>query len=275
MPVYKKKGIIKMNSQEHTSRKEYLQSLLKQIQHDKKNMPEGSLRVHGGKKPYYYHVTDSTGASYGRYLKTKESQLAAALAQKDYLIRLEESVLQELKSLHLNEKKNGSSFLRPEDVFRSLNSYRRALVTPLIIGDEDYKTAWLKEPYNSKSFSEDDPSFYSARGDRVRSKSEVLIADILDEYCVPYRYEAPLHLKNGYTIHPDFTILRLPSRTVCYLEHCGRMDDEVYLHAFLRRENTYIENGLIPGRDVFHTFESGADPINTKMLRKMLHALFC
>lgn len=264
-----------MNNQNRTNRKEYLQNLLKQIQQDKKTMPEGSLRVHGGKKPYYYHVMDNAEASYGRYLKSTESRLAAALAQKDYLIRLEESVLQELKNLHLDEKKSISPSLLPEDVYRSLNSYRQALVTPLVIGDEDYKNAWLQEPYERKSFLEGDPSFYSARGDRMRSKSEVLIADILDEYGIPYRYEAPLRLRSGYTIHPDFTLLRLPSRTVCYLEHCGRMDDEVYLHAFLRRENTYIENGIIPGRDVFHTFESGADPVNTKMLRKMLHALFC
>lgn len=262
------------NNQEHANRKEYLQSLLKQIQQDKKNMPEGSLRVHGGKKPYYYHVMDNSEASYGRYLKSTESRLATMLAQKDYLIRLEESVLQELKSLNHIEKKNGSPSPRPEEIYRSLNSYRQALVTPLVMGDEDYKTAWLQEPYARKSFSEDDPSFYSARGDRVRSKSEVLIADILDEFGIPYRYEAPLPLKNGYTIHPDFTILRLPYRTVCYLEHCGRMDDEIYVHAFLRRENTYIENGLIPGRDVFYTFESGASPINTKLLRKMLLTLF-
>ena len=256
-----------------TSRKAFLEALLLRIQDEKKGLPEGRLRVRRDITPRYYYVSEETGNKLGRYLRKTEFSLAVALAQKDYLLRLEESARCELSSITLHES-NPMSPPRPEDIYRSLNSYRQALVTPLVMGDEDYKTAWLQEPYARKSFSEDDPSFYSARGDRVRSKSEVLIADILDEFGIPYRYEAPLSLKNGYTIHPDFTILRLPSRTVCYLEHCGRMDDEIYVHAFLRRENTYIENGLIPGRDVFYTFESGASPINTKLLRKMLLTLF-
>lgn len=274
-----------MNNHETQTRKEYLQDLLKQIRNSKKNLPNGSLRIHGGNNPHYYHVTEDTKIPYGRYLKSAELPVAEALAQKDYLARLEVAVVQELRELKRMERKassvpqpqspqSHSKPLRPEDVYRSLNPYRQKLVTPLAVSDEDFAQAWVAEPYERKPFSENDPSFYSARGDRVRSKSEVLIADILDEYRIPYRYEAPLRLRDGFVIHPDFTILRLPSRRICYFEHCGRMDDELYLHAFLRRENAYIENGFIPGRDVFHTFESTADPINTKLLRKMLRSLF-
>lgn len=267
------------------NRKEYLKGLLTRIYEEKKGLPEGRLRIKGGTCPRYYHVTEGSAETLGRYLKSAELPVAEALAQKDYLARLEAAVVQELRELQRMERKassvsqpqspqSHSKPLRPEDVYRSLNPYRQKLVTPLAVSDEDFAQVWVAEPYERKPFSENDPSFYSARGDRVRSKSEVLIADILDEYRIPYRYEAPLRLRDGFVIHPDFTILRLPSRTICYLEHCGRMDDELYLHAFLRRENAYIENGFIPGRDVFHSFESTADPINTKLLRKMLRSLF-
>ena len=108
----------------------------------------------------------------------------------------------------------------------------------------------------------------------MRSKSEVLIANTLDELGIPYRYEAPLSLKNGKIIHPDFTILRVRSRKACYFEHCGRMDDSDYLHRFMKREQQYIINGFIPGRDVFMSFESATDPLNTLSLREELKALF-
>ena len=52
------------------------------------------------------------------------------------------------------------------------------------------------------------------------------------------------------------------------------MDDAEYLHRFMKREQQYIINGFIPGRDVFMSFESATDPLNTLSLREELKALF-
>lgn len=43
--------------------------------------------------------------------------------------------------------------------------------------------------------------------ERVRSKSEVIIADILNQEGIPYRYECPLQLKGWGKVYPDFTVL--------------------------------------------------------------------
>ena len=78
--------------------------------------------------------------------------------------------------------------------------------------------------------------------ERVRSKSEVIIADTLARHGVPYRYEYPLKLKSGRdgafrTIHPDFLCLNVRTRAEFYWEHFGLMDDPDYLErtlAFIR-----------------------------------------
>lgn len=45
------------------------------------------------------------------------------------------------------------------------------------------------------------------RGELVRSKSELVIADKLHARSVDYAYEQPLTLSNGRTKYPDFTIV--------------------------------------------------------------------
>ena len=55
--------------------------------------------------------------------------------------------------------------------------------------------AWLSEKYEGKQFREGEPVILTDRGERVRSKSEKIIADYLFRKGIPYKYEKPLYLK--------------------------------------------------------------------------------
>lgn len=59
----------------------------------------------------------------------------------------------------------------------------------------------------------------------VRSKSEVIVANILDKMKIEYSYEEPLDV-NGKTFIPDFT-LRYQGKTA-YLEHLGMLRNKSY-----------------------------------------------
>ena len=253
------------------ARKNALFDMISRINSTLAGLPVGKLRIKGGERPYYYHVTPN-GPAGGDYIKTSNRELAGQLAQHDYLMRVLRAAESELDALSRFEKRHLP--VQPEAVYETLTPYRQALVDPINLPDSEYVRRWASESYEGKSFTPDDPAFYSPRNERMRSKSEILIANTLTDLGVPYRYEAPLSLKNGKNIYPDFTILRVRSRKVCYFEHCGRMDDSDYLHRFRRREQQYIANGLIPGRDVFMSFESATDPLNTLSLREELRALF-
>lgn len=81
------------------------------------------------------------------------------------------------------------------------------------------------------------------RGVAVRSKSEVIIADILGDLEISYEYEAPLYSKSD----PDD--FRLPDFTVSfegdifYWEHLGMLSVPGYREAWERKKQWYQENG--------------------------------
>ena len=251
-------------------RKKELNSALKRVKQGLRKMPPGRLRIKAGPPSRYYQVLDSANRC-GKYLGKDDFPKAQALAQKAYLERLQDAITNELSFIGRIEKVR---YLSPEDVYSSLSELRKQLVDPFFLSDEEYAKAWLREPYEGKEFNDTDPFYKTVRGERVRSKSEILIANALNDLGIPYRYEAPLFLENDIVIYPDFTILKPHARTVCYFEHCGRMDDPGYLNGFIKRENLYIQNGLIPGIDVFMSFESSTLPINMDSVRQMLAALF-
>ena len=63
------------------------------------------------------------------------------------------------------------------------------------------------------------------RGDLVRSKSELVIADKLHARGIDYGYEQPLMLSNGRTRYPDFTIADHARGVTFYWEHLGMLDN--------------------------------------------------
>ena len=105
------------------------------------------------------------------------------------------------------------------------------------------------------------------RGERVRSKSELIIANLLSKEGIPYKYECPLRLKGFGTVHPDFTALRRNARREIYWEHLGMMDDPEYTARAVRKISAYILNGFYPGEDLIITAETNASPINIRELR--------
>src|SRR3546814_13492106 len=60
----------------------------------------------------------------------------------------------------------------------------------------------------------------------VRSKSEVIIANLLHQAGIPFTYEEPLYAEDGSFFLPDFT-LRVGGEKY-FWEHWGMMSDEGY-----------------------------------------------
>ena len=77
------------------------------------------------------------------------------------------------------------------------------------------------------------------RGERVRSKSEILIANSLNEMNIQYRYEYPIRISNT-TFYPDFYILNLRRRKEYIWEHFGRMDDIEYARNAIRKIRYFV-----------------------------------
>ena len=157
-----------------------------------------------------------------------------------------------------------------EEVFDTLPLGRKAIVTPITMTNEEYARRWQEVKYEGKPFLPGDPDFRSLKGERMRSKSEVIIANLLYTLGIPYRYEYPIKLKNRKTIYPDFIILNVNTREEYIYEHMGMMGDENYAAKNVSKINELIESDYFPGENLLLTFESVDSPLDIQAVEIQL-----
>ena len=257
-----------MSQEELLLEKKELEEIKKKCEDMLEKSIEGKLRICRDKDRIKYYHREKPNESKGKLLKKSEFKVAVNLAEKDYYSRLNKLILSKLDMINLCLEKYPFETL--DTVYSGLNAYRKQLVNPMIISDEEYVRQWSSEKYEGRPFYSSDASFITKENEHVRSKSELIIADRLHYMGVPYKYECPLYIKGMGNIYPDFTILNIKNREEIYLEHFGMMDNPEYIKTFLKKQSTYINNGIIPGKNLFMTFESGDYPLNIKELEKIL-----
>ena len=251
------------------ARNELLQKTINSLEEKIGNMPEGSIKIKRTKTNVYYCLYKK--GENDKYLTHKDSKLLDQLIQKNYL----QSVLKAAKAEAIVLRKAISSYPENvvEDVYDNLSEERRELAKPLVPGDEEYAQKWMAVPYKRKGFKKGASEFYTLKGERVRSKSEVIIADRLNAKGIPYRYECPLQIGSE-TIHPDFTILKMSNKKVVYYEHCGKMDDPEYTIDMAERSHLYSSADIFQGDRLFYTFETSDKPLDIKTLDKFIEKNF-
>lgn len=253
-------------------RKDYLHNLIKKIEEELQDMPEGKLRVSKNKGvPRYYWIKSATDTR-GKYIGKKDGEIIRKLAQKDYLKKLHIALKEEYEDLskYLSKYNN----LQPDKIYDNLNSYRKYLVEPLVLSDELYVRKWENEVYNVNPFHPEEKVYHTKKDELVRSKSEVMLADMYYELGIPYRYEAELCLESGKKKYPDFTLLNVYNREILYHEHLGLMDDEQYRKANLMKLDEYRKNGIYLGKNLIITYEAEGCYLNIREIRKMCEEIF-
>jgi hypothetical protein len=88
----------------------------------------------------------------------------------------------------------------------------------------------------------------TARGEMVRSKSEVIIANALAAKGVDYAYERALTI-DGVTKYPDFTIEDMESGKTFYWEHCGMLHVPNYRRRWEEKLRWYRDHQILPKDD--------------------------
>lgn len=105
----------------------------------------------------------------------------------------------------------------------------------------------------SASFYPESLKHLTEKGEKVRSKSEVIIANMLYRLGIPYFYEQAL---TGTVIkgekYPDFTIYNCNNQAILW-EHLGLLHDEYYKYRWHDKLTWYEANGFILGFNLFVT----------------------
>jgi len=83
----------------------------------------------------------------------------------------------------------------------------------------------------------------TSSGVLVRSKNEVIIANLLSELGVDWTYEEPFTGADGRVVRPDFTIRTDTGMTVLW-EHLGMLDKLTYRRKWETKLAWYQANGV-------------------------------
>ena len=248
--------------------KEEMADTIAEIKKRINSAPPGTLRTAKRINKFQYYQRLEAGDLKGTYIPRKDNEIAVKLAQKDYDQRL----LAELEK----QQKAIERFLKdfdpqaPLKVYEELNEPRKALVAPEFLSDAEFVKLWLEKPYKKLDFRKDDPEYYTARNERVRSKSEILIADALARHNIPYRYEYPIVIDGVPVAAPDFNCLNVRLRKDYYWEHLGMLDDAVYADNNVRKLNNFSLNPDFDESRLILTTETKRHPLNTKVVEEKI-----
>ena len=193
--------------------------------------PEGTLRItkSNGYSQYYHHLSDSIQIN-GKYLPGTEETLIKGLAQKSYDKKVLRLVERRLKQLEQITKEYQDDEI--EEIFQKQAMERKNLVNPVEPIKEQIINTWINEEYTCKGFKDEDVLIYSEKGERVRSKTEKIIAD--------------------------------------YLYRNNILDDPVYASNAVKKIKMYETNGIFVGERLILTFETQKIVLNTSEIERIV-----
>ena len=229
--------------------------------------PEGRLRLSKSHNHIQYYCCTEEKKS-GTYISKENEELAKRLAQKSY----DEKVLQ-LANVRLAQIKKLTRDYTDDEldmIYLKEHVERKKLIKPAEPTWEQQLEEWISREYKGKDFQEGTPVILTEKGERVRSKSEKIMADYFFRHGIQYKYECPIYLKGIRTVYPDFTFLSRKTREEIYWEHNGRVDDPGYARKMVRKLNAYENNGIFPGERLILTYETEQTILNTGKIKQLI-----
>lgn len=245
-----------------------LQQVIDFLQVQLEKAPEGALYCSSSHSQLQWQRIVGSKRS---YLPKGKTKLIRALAQKKYNVLLLDDFKRQRDAL--DKLVNSYVPQNGEKTFMSMGVRWRQQIEPLNIPDSDFADLWQNLRYRRKSI--ENTGHLTAKGECVRSKSEIIIADVLASLGVPYRYEFPHELNNAESSHcvkvySDFTCLNVRSRKEFVWEHFGMMDDAEYARNAVMKIEMYQNSGYFLGENLIFTMETREKPLNSQMVRKIV-----
>ena len=165
-----------------------LEMICSKVENELKSVPKGNLRISKDKKIRYYHCVEDNE---GTYISKIDSELPKLLAQKKY----NQSVLKKAKARlrQIERITRDYSDDEIEKIYTSMHTQRQLLVTPIEPIWEKELARWYDSEYHGKEFYEGTAEIVTEKGERVRSKSEKILADYFYRNNILY-----INMKNHY-----------------------------------------------------------------------------
>ncbi len=218
------------------------------------------------KNGFQYYSVDKDGKRL--YLKKIQMPLIKAIAQRDYDLAVKKTIMD--MRYHIERFLRQYDMDAIEDVYNNLCDARKVLVKPIIETDEEYIENWKLQHIGGQNSFPEDGVYLTERGEKVRSKSEKILADLFLKYEIPYTYEPQLHLGFGKVYYPDFVLLNVIKRKTIYWEHFGLITNGEYAIKAFQKMQEYENAGLVNGEDIIYSMESESMPLDIKFIEKKI-----
>lgn len=240
-------------------------NLLNEVEFAIKQAPEGTLEVQTvrGKLRFFKRTNEKK-----EYVSTTE-RIFIALCNKRFCSQIMKITEKKIKGLKkcLKILKSLLNLKTPSMVYEKLPTEIKTNIALPKNTDEGFAQFWQSKKFICKD--PDDASFKTLRGDLVRSKTELIIADKLFNAKIPYHYEVATQSDIG-RLYPDFYILNKRTRKTYLWEHFGKMDDPEYCKKTLLKIEAYERLGFRLGKNFIATFESSLYHIRTEQLDNII-----
>mgnify|MGYP003293442137 CR=1 FL=1 len=158
-----------------------------------------------------------------------------------------------------------------EEIFKKEHIERQRLIQVVEPTWDQRVKKWRDEKYQGKGFQEGIPVILTDRGERVRSKTEKIMADYFYRKGIEYKYEQPIYLKGLGTVYPDFSFFTKRVDGEMYWEHCGMVDSPEYARKMVRKIEMYEKNGIFPGERLILTYETEQTVLNTRKIEQFVN----
>ena len=215
-------------------------------------MPQGVLTCHRRGNTYKWYQNFENREK--KYLPRQQAALAEQLALKAYQRQKLLDICQELDAIASYLRRCPSAPGRAEQLLEKRPAMNE-LLKPHLRSLSEELALWEKEEYPRNPAFPEHLIVPSVRGEMMRSKSEAMIAYVLYEKSVPYRYECG-HKMSGIMYYPDFTLRRPCDGKLFIWEHLGKIDDPEYLSDNASKLHIYMNNGWVPGNNLIITSET-------------------
>ena len=296
-----KKGSILSNIHSYLELQFYILSFadsqIKALQSAINTLPSGSISVKKASGKYhFFHCFNNNSHRQTKYLRN--DNVASVMGKIHRRRRLEQSlrnweeyrkIISEYSSSKLFELHKRADYIpcRSEVIIQDYFSFF----------SEDQKEAYLRESgkaipkvqdsvslilHNSNNVKltlSEMPSTYgegkveTADGEKVRSKTELIITEQLKAKGLEYYYEQGIVFNNN-TLYPDFLIRHPVTKKFVIWEHCGLMNSGEYFEKWQRKIALYCKHEIRPCVNLVLIYEDDISVFNAKVIRDTIEYYF-
>jgi hypothetical protein len=220
------------------------------------HMPKGNLYIKNrtGRRAEYYIYTEADGVKRQQYIPVAERADILNLLSRRNLLKTEiNGAVADLQPI-LNRCK---PFIE-----KTVSMMKQLPVTnsfPVSVSEKQGYTQYLR--------------YHTEHGEQVRSKSEVIIANLLQERGICYFYEKAL-LLDRLPVYPDFTVVHPYTGRLWIWEHLGMMDDAKYRAAWEQKRERYRQAGITEETNLILTEEGYHGALDVKKIIDIIEKTF-